>query len=195
MKIGVFGGTFDPVHIGHTILAVECWHELKLDKVLFVPANVSPFKTDNVSASSADRLNMLRLALGHDPRFGICTLELDKGGVSYTVDTLKELKLEYGPSAQLFFLAGADSAEGVDKWKDVEEIMKMVTFCAVSRPGILPSTLTKKSYEFIEMPLIEVSSSMIRERIREKRPIDGLVVPSVVEYIRNKGLYEASEHI
>lgn len=189
MKIGVFGGTFDPVHIGHTILALECWHRLGLDKVLFVPASVSPFKNSQMTASPADRLNMLRLAVGHDKRFGISTIELDRGGVSYTVDTLREVALEYGPGTRLFFLSGADSAGSLDKWKDFDDILKLSTFVAVARPGISLSGLKKNGIVLIETPLIDVSSTMIRQRVRDKEPIEGFLHPDVADFIRNKGLY------
>ena len=189
MKIGVFGGTFDPVHIGHTTLALECRHELELDKVLFVPANISPFKIDHIPVSPADRLNMLRLAIGHDPRFGICTLELDRGGVSYTVETLRELAKEYGKGSQLFFLAGADSAEGFDEWKDAGEIMKLATFVALSRPGSNLTRRPKENYRVVEMPLLKISSTMIRRRVRDGRPIECFIAPLVADYIHEEGLY------
>ncbi|MFA6635739.1 MAG: nicotinate-nucleotide adenylyltransferase [Candidatus Omnitrophota bacterium] len=189
MKIGIFGGTFDPVHIGHAVLALECWHELELDKVLFVPANISPFKEELISASPADRLNMLRLAVGHDHRFGICTLELARGGISYTVDTLKELKREFGPEAELFILAGTDIVKSFDRWKDSGKIMEMASLVAVSRPGEKNSGVLKGNIRSIEMPLMEISSTMIRRRIRARQPIEGFLTPAVVEYIRDKGLY------
>ena len=189
MKLGVFGGTFDPVHMGHIALALECWHKLELDKVLFVPANTSPFKSDHAPASPADRLNMLRLAAGHDPRFGICTLELDRGGVSYTVDTLRKLTEEYGDLTELFFLSGADSAGGAARWKDIGEIMKMSTFVAVTRPGCDVVGLPEGNIRFIEMPFMEISSTMIRCRVKARQPIEGFLPSSVADYIRDKGLY------
>jgi nicotinate-nucleotide adenylyltransferase len=189
MKLGVFGGSFDPVHIGHTALALECWHRLKLDKVLFVPANISPFKTGKIVASPSDRLNMLRLAFGHDPRFLVSTFELDRGGISYTVDTLKEVYNEYGSETELFFLAGADSAGSLGEWKDAGRIMKMASFVAVSRPGTDLETPSQGEMMFIEMPLLEISSTMIRERVRQRRPIEAFLASPVADYIRNKGLY------
>jgi nicotinate-nucleotide adenylyltransferase len=189
MKIGIFGGTFDPVHMGHLALALESWHELELDKVLFVPANISPFKEEHIPASPADRLNMLRLAVGHDHRFGICTLELDRGGISYTVDTLKELRLEFGPEAELFILAGTDILKGFDRWKDAEEIKEIASLVAVSRPGEKDTGGLEGNIRSIEMPLMEISSTMIRCRIKARQPIEGFLAPAVVEYIRDKGLY------
>jgi nicotinate-nucleotide adenylyltransferase len=189
VRIGVFGGTFDPVHMGHLVLVQECWYALGLDKVLFVPANVSPFKRDSDAVSPADRLNMLRLALEGDRRFGISTYEIDKGGVSYTVDTLRMLKEEYGAEAQLFFLAGSDSAEGMSGWKDMGEMLELATFVLASRPGVDDSRPNGLKVEHVDIPLIGVSSTMIRERVRKRQPIDHIVPREVVAYIRNKGLY------
>jgi nicotinate-nucleotide adenylyltransferase len=189
MKIGVFGGSFDPVHIAHVALAVECWNKLSLDKVLFVPANISPLKEDLVPASAADRLAMLRMAIGHDPRFGICTLELDRGGVSYTIDTLRELAGEYGEGAELFFLAGADSAESIKRWRSYREIKNIASFVAVPRQGCDFSKFHDEGIEVVEMPLLEISSSMIRQRVAGREPIEGFLLPCVADYIRNKGLY------
>ena len=189
MRIGVFGGTFDPVHMGHLVLAQECWYSLKLDKVLFVPANVSPFKQDSNAVSPADRLNMLRLALEGDRRFGISTYEIDKGGISYTVDTLRMFREEYGAEAELFFLAGSDSIEGMSGWKDKEEILALATFVLASRPGWDANKVNDLKAEHVDIPLIGVSSTMVRERVRKRQPIDHIVPPEVVAYIRNKGLY------
>lgn len=189
MKIGVLGGTFDPVHTGHLVLVQECWYALGLDKVLFVPANISPFKRSSKAVSPADRLNMLRLALEGDRRFGISTYEIDKGGVSYTVDTLRMLKEEYGAEAELFFLAGSDSAGGMSEWKDMGKMLELATFVVASRPGAVESDTGGIKAERVDIPLIGVSSTMIRERVRKRQPIDHIVPPEVVAYIRNKGLY------
>lgn len=189
MKIGILGGTFDPVHIGHTALALEAWHRLSLDKVLFVPANRSPFKPDQTGAFPADRLNMLRLAVGHDPRFSISTLELDRGGISYTVDTLSRLISDHEPGTEFFLLVGGDSANGIKKWKDYVRLREMASIVCVPRPGTDTEDLPREDILFLEMPLLEISSTMIRERVKERMPIDVFLCPAVAEYIRNKGLY------
>ena len=189
MRIGIFGGSFDPVHIGHISLALECWHELALDKVLLVPANISPFKFCKIASSPSDRLNMLRLAISNDGRFGISTVELDRGGVSYTVDTLVELKKEYGSKAEFFLLMGADSAGGVSSWKDFERIKEMASLVAVSRVSFKKNKFIDANFKFVEMPLMNISSTMIRDRVATKRPVEGFVSPLVAGYIRNKGLY------
>ncbi len=190
MKLGVFGGTFDPVHTGHLILAQECWHQLSLDRVMFVPAHISPFKKGCDTAGAADRLNMLRLAIGSDSRFGISTLELDKGGVSYTIDTVKFFAEKYGAGTELFFLAGADAAEGAPEWKDIEGILDIACFVTVTRPGYQASSLNgRENVRSVKMPLVDISSEMVRGRVKNRQPIDYIVPRVVVEYIRNKGLY------
>ena len=189
MKIGILGGTFDPVHIGHLILAQECWHKLALDKVVFVPAGISPFKQEDESASSPDRLNMLRLALEGDDRFAISTYEIDKEGVSYTIDTIRALQEEYGDTAELFFLTGSDSAEGMTMWKDIDEILDLATFVIATRPGWGERSAYEDRVKRVLIPSVEVSSSDIRDRVRKRMPIDYLVPREAVRYIRNKGLY------
>ena len=189
MKIGLLGGTFNPIHLGHLALAQECWHRLKLDKVIFVPANISPFKENEPLASKADRLDMLRLALEGEDKFKISTFELDKEGVSYSIDTIKHFTNEYGDGAEIFFITGADSLEGLNDWKGIDEILKLVTFVAATRPGFTSRGQLGDKVSLIDMPAIDISSTMIRERVRSHEPIDHFVPPVVVEYIRNKGLY------
>ena len=189
MKIGLLGGTFNPVHLGHLALAQESWHSLKLDKVIFIPANISPFKEDENLASPQDRLDMLRLALEGDGRFKISTFELDKEGISYSIDTVKYFIGEYDSKDELFFITGADSVKNLEKWKDIDKILKLATFVVATRPGFKISGQYKDKVCFISMPGIDISSTMIRDRIKTCEPIDHLVPKAAVEYIRNKGLY------
>jgi nicotinate-nucleotide adenylyltransferase len=189
MKIGILGGTFNPVHMGHLILAQECWSQLTLDKVLFIPAYIPPHKEVESDVSASDRLNMLRLALEGDDRFEISTYEIDKEGTSYSIDTIKYLKTNCDGDCELFFLTGADSAESLSMWKDVADILEETTFVIASRPGWEENSSYEKKVKRIIIPSIEVSSSGIRQRIKSREPIDYLVPSSVVKYIRNKGLY------
>jgi nicotinate-nucleotide adenylyltransferase len=189
MKIGILGGTFDPVHTGHLVLAQECWHKLALNKVFFVPSNVSPFKPRGSAVSPADRLNMLRLALEGDARFGISTCEIDREGPSYTIDTVRTFRRDHGDKAELFFLAGSDSAEGLPMWKNIDEILDVVTFVIATRPPWSGRSEYGERVAHVAIPSVDVSSTIIRDRIREREPIDYLVPREVVEYIRNKGLY------
>ena len=191
MKIGLLGGTFNPIHTGHLVLGQECWHKLGLDKVVFVPAYLPPHKEVEGGVSAADRLNMVRLALEGNGKFEISTYEIDKGGASYTVDTLRHFRGIYGEKAQLFFLTGADSAESLSMWKDPDEILSLATFVIASRPGWGEESPYHDRVTRIAMPQIEISSSDVRRRIAEKEPIDYIVPAAVVSYIRNKGLYRA----
>lgn len=189
MKIGLLGGTFNPIHTGHLILAQECWDQLTLDKVIFVPAFMSPLKDPGSEISAHDRLNMVRLALEGDDRFEISTFELDKKGLSYTIDTIKHFREEYGKEAGLFFLTGADSAETLSMWKNADDILAECTFIAASRPGWGEGSAYEDRIKRLIMPNIEISSTDIRRRIHDRRPIDHLVPDKVVQYIRKKGLY------
>ncbi|RKY42983.1 MAG: nicotinate-nucleotide adenylyltransferase [Candidatus Makaraimicrobium thalassicum] len=189
MKIGLFGGTFDPVHTGHLVLAQECWHSLALDKVIFIPAYVPPHKDMEGGASAADRLNMLRCALEGDERFEISTYEIDRGGKSYSIDTIRHFRQKFSGDDGLFFLAGADSAESLSTWKDVDEILRLTHFVIATRPGWGQNSPYEQDVRRIVIPGMDISSSVIRDRIRRRQPIDYLVPSAVVRYIRNKGLY------
>jgi nicotinate-nucleotide adenylyltransferase len=193
MRVGLLGGTFNPIHIGHLVLAQECWHQLSLDKVIFVPAHIPPLKKVEAEVSAADRLNMVRLALEGDNRFEVSTYELDAGGTSYSIDTVKHFRRKYEEKAELFFLTGADSAESLSMWKDVDDILRLTTFVIATRPGWGEKSAYEGRVQRIVIPAIEISSSMIRGRIHRREPIDYLGPAAVVQYIRNKGLYRSCE--
>lgn len=189
MRIGLLGGTFNPIHTGHLVLAQECWYKLGLDKVVFIPAFTPPHKQVEGGVSPADRLNMVRLALEGDKRFEISTYEMDKPGTSYTVETLKHFRSVYDEEAELFFITGADSAESLSMWRSPEEILKLATFVIATRPGWGEESPYHDRVKRVVIPQIEVSSSSVRRRIADKEPIDYIVPAAVVNYIRNKGLY------
>ena len=189
MRIGLFGGTFDPIHIGHLILAQECWFKLELDTVIFIPTFIPPHKIVEDSIEVFDRLNMVRIALNGDKRFEISTYEIDKGDVSYTIDTVKYFVNKYGETNEFFFIAGADSAEDLPGWKDPEKILDYVKFVYVPRAGFKAGSKYDDKIIKIKMPEVDISSRDIRKRIKSREPIDFLVPSSVVKYVRNKGLY------
>ncbi|MFH1847430.1 MAG: nicotinate-nucleotide adenylyltransferase [Candidatus Omnitrophota bacterium] len=189
MKIGLLGGTFNPIHAGHLILAQECWYRLKLDKVIFIPAYAPPHKQVEGDISVPDRLNMLRLALHGDTRFEISTYEIDQNKIVYSVDTIRFFIDKYGDSAEIFFLTGSDSSQDLFAWKNIEKILDLTTFIIAVRPGWEKQSLYEQKVKRTEMPLIDISSSMIRDRIRKCEPIDYFVPSTVVQYIRDKGLY------
>jgi len=193
MKIGVLGGTFNPIHLGHLILADECLYQLGLDKVVFIPAGFPPHKTIEGDISHSDRLNMVRLALEGYDRFEISTYEIDKNELSYSIETIKHLKTKYGESAELFFLAGEDSGDSLSLWKNFEEILRFTTFVVANRSGVPVGRSIndhiKNNLTCIKIPNIEISSTMIRARVKHHQPIDFYLPPKVVNYIRDKGLY------
>jgi nicotinate-nucleotide adenylyltransferase len=196
MRLGIFGGSFDPVHLGHLAVAQACGQQASLDEVWFTPVAVQPLKHAGPLASDERRLEMLRLATKDEPRWRVCTLEIDRGGLSYSVDTLREIHQQL-PEATLFFLVGADTLRDVARWKEPEELFRLATPLVVRRPGddepnlaaLAPLCPAEHSPLFVNMPAIDASSSEIRRRIAAAKSIDDLVPPPVAEYIAAHGLY------
>jgi nicotinate-nucleotide adenylyltransferase len=190
MRIGMLGGTFNPIHNGHLVLAKECLDRFGLDRVVFIPAHIPPHKEVECGISAADRLNMVRLALEGNGKFEISTYEIDKKDVSYSVDTIRRFREKYGKDAQLFFLTGSDWAGDLSTWKNIDEILGLVTFVIASRPG---GSAEKSPFDRkitrIEIPALDISSTDIRSRVKKRQPIDHLVPKLVVRYIRDKALY------
>jgi nicotinate-nucleotide adenylyltransferase len=189
MKIGLFGGSFDPVHLGHLLVAQAAVEELGLDKLFFIPAAQSPFKPENPPAPAAVRLRLLRLALAGKTNFEIDELEIQRGGVSYTVDTLRNYARRF-PAAQLFYLIGADNAAKLNQWSEPDELAKLAEFIAVPRPGGETAGFPPpfrgrmlKGFPF------DVSSSQIRARVKAGLSIEYFVPPFVAGTIRNAQLY------
>jgi nicotinate-nucleotide adenylyltransferase len=186
MRLGLLGGSFNPIHHGHLITAIRAAEAVKLDRVLFIPAAQSPLKDGEGLAPAADRWAMLRLALRGNRRFEATDLELRRGGVSYTVDTLRELKRK--TRASLFWILGADAARLLPRWKSIDEVRRLARFIVVARPGDrLPRG--KTGGHCLRVPLVEISSSEIRDRARRRLDIRYLVPEAVERYIERKGLY------
>jgi nicotinate-nucleotide adenylyltransferase len=204
MRLGVFGGTFDPVHSGHLRLAACCGRQARLDEVRFIPAASQPHKPDGPVAPGTDRAQMVWLAIAGEPLFSMSTIELDRGGVSYTVETLRELS-QREPDSELFLLMGADSLADLPKWREAKEICRLATPVAVRRAGlpepdfavldtIVPSgRLEEIRHLQVEMPEMPISSSEIRRLIIEGGPWHSLVPQSVADYIEEQGLYRPHE--
>jgi nicotinate-nucleotide adenylyltransferase len=190
MRRGVFGGSFDPVHLGHLTVAGAAAERLALDCVHFVPARVQPFKAGRHEASAADRVAMLRLALG-DPRFLLDTRELEREGVSYTVDSLRELRAEY-PRDELCLLVGADAARDLPTWREAETIPTLARVVVLTRPGVTPPA-DAMAAEVLEVPRVEVSATEIRHRVRRGESIRELVPADVADYIERQGLYRTGD--
>ncbi len=196
MRIGVLGGTFDPIHLGHLIIAEETRDRLDLEEVCFVPARDPWMKAGQPLTSGHDRLSMARLAVEDNPFFQVSTLELERPGPSYTVDTLRELQKEYGPEAQLFFILGSDAFVRFDEWKDPEGILGLATLVVVDRPGATASEEAiahqvgnAGSVERVRGVHLEISAKDIRRRVAEGASIRYLAPEPVERYIYARGLY------
>jgi nicotinate-nucleotide adenylyltransferase len=189
MHVGVFGGSFDPVHNGHLQAAEACRVAVPLDLVLFVPAAAQPLKPRGPSASADDRVRMLELALEGRTEFVVSTMETDRGGVSFTVDTLRELSAER-PGDRLYLILGADALADLANWREPDEICRLVTLLVVDRPGnARPSPPSGARVTRIEMEAVNVSSSEIRARQSRGERLDDLVPAAVAAYIAERGLY------
>jgi len=188
-KIGIFGGSFDPVHLGHLLVAQAATEELGLDRLFFIPAAQSPFKPENLPAPAPARLRWLRLALAGRTHCEVDDQEIRRGGVSYTVETLREYRRRF-PHAELFYLIGADNAAKLNEWRDAGELAGLAEFVAIPRPGgasaQFPSPFRGRALKGFPLG---VSSSEIRARVKAGLPIDHLVPPFVAAAIHAAGSY------
>ncbi|MBA3303257.1 MAG: nicotinate (nicotinamide) nucleotide adenylyltransferase [Acidimicrobiia bacterium] len=190
-RIGVFGGTFDPPHIGHLVVAVNVGHALALDRVLLVVAN-DPWQKAHTPVSPAlDRLAMVEAAVADVEGLEASSVEIDRGGASYTADTLAALGAAQ-PGAQHFLILGSDAAAGLDTWERMEEVERLATLVVVMRPGasgVRPGRAPGRTLLEVEAPRLEVSSSDLRARFADGRPLDWLVTEPVMRCARERGLY------
>jgi nicotinate-nucleotide adenylyltransferase len=187
VRRGILGGSFDPVHVGHLTVAAAAADRLALGVVHFVPAREQPFKAGRHRADIGDRVAMLRAVLGVDARFMLDLREVDREGPSYTVYTLRAITTEY-PADALFLLVGADAARDLPEWREAQEMREFATVAVLTRPGTqLPSGDVVD--EVVEVPIVNVSSSLVRERVARGESIQGLVPEVVAEYIEQHGLY------
>ena len=196
-RIGIVGGSFDPIHFGHLAAAQEVAWALDLSRVLFVPAYHQPLKGAAPGAAPEQRSEMVRRAISGNPLFQICTIELDRAGVSYTVDTLRELK-RLSPAAAYWFILGMDALADFSRWHRPDEILSLVEIAAVHRAGCETVDLealeadvptVRNRVRVIRIPGLDISSSEIRERVRQGRPIRYLVPEAVEAYIEDNRLY------
>ncbi len=198
-RLGIMGGTFDPIHYGHLVLAEQIRCEYHLDKVLFIPAGHPPHKADRKVTDNMHRYFMTLLATINNPYFEVSTIELENKEISYTIHTIMKLKEIYHENTELYFITGADAICELDTWRDVENLFKLCNFIAGTRPG--PSTkyidtkideLQKKYNSYIrkiDSPALAISSTDIRNKIRERQSIKYLLPESVEYYIYKNGLY------
>ena len=189
MRIGLYGGSFDPVHLGHVLVAQAAREEMVLDRVFFIPAACSPFKPDRQLSPDGARLQMLRLALAGRTYCEVDAQELSRGGISYSIDTVRDYAARFG-GAELFYLIGADHVGQLPKWRDATELAAMVTFLVIPRPGEPPASVPApfRARSLQGFP-IGLSASQIRERVRQNLPVDLLVGAAVAQSIRDNALY------
>ena len=206
MKIGIMGGTFNPIHYGHLVTAEEALSQFKLDRVIFIPTGQPPHKTTGKLASPEDRYMMTVMATASNSHFFVSRIETERKGKSYTIDTVKELKFTYGQSAAFYFITGADAILEILTWKNPEEIITMCKFIAATRPDYDLSKIeelkkklfginanpqvTKDSISIMEIPALAISSTDIRLRIKTCRPIKYLLPESVCNYLLKNDLYQ-----
>lgn len=183
------GGTFDPIHVGHLVTAEEALHQFALDEVVFVPTGRPWMKEHDVVASAEDRYAMTAIGIEPEPRFRVSRLEVDRGGPTYTVDTLRALRDEV-PGAELFFITGADAMLEIMRWKEPQTVFDLAHFIAATRPGYDVAAFdAMPDVTVMRIPALAISSTDIRARVREGRPIRFLVPEGVEAHIRAAGLY------
>lgn len=191
-KVGIFGGTFDPIHAGHLITAQEVLIKCGLEKVIFVLSADPPHKERRPLTWAEDRLRMVSLAIEDDPRFEVSSMELERPGKSYTVDTLRQMRESFGPEVELCFIIGADNVPEIRTWKEPERIFDLTEVIVATRPGFEPRSMDAPFAErmtFIPTPEIAISSTEIRQRIKRGQPIRYWVPKEVGRYIAEKRLY------
>ncbi|MDI3480467.1 MAG: nicotinate-nucleotide adenylyltransferase [Tepidanaerobacteraceae bacterium] len=198
-RVGIMGGTFDPIHYGHLVTAEAARTTFNLDEVVFTPTGNPPHKKDYIVTPAEHRYIMTALAINDNPYFKVSRVEIDRKGYTYTVDTLRYFAKEYGEDTSLFFISGADAILDILTWKDVREVLSMCTFIAATRPGYPMEKLKQKLQEIkrlynsevypLEVTGMDISSTEIRRRVREGLSIKYLLPESIEIYIKKHGIY------
>lgn len=190
LKLGIYGGTFDPIHTGHLLLARDALEQAGLDAILFVPCGQSPLKARKPRATDSQRLAMLRLALKKEPRSWLSRCELERPAPSYAYDTVMEIR-EAFPRAELFWLIGADQLADLGKWHRSDELRRLVKFFLLPRGKTAPKIRTAEVLSLPQPRRVDISATEIRHRVKSRLPIDHLVPASVAAYIKRHGLYRS----
>lgn len=190
-RIGIMGGTFDPIHHGHLVAASEVAAVFGLDEVVFVPTYVQPFKLGRQVTPAEHRYLMVVIATASNPRFSVSRVDIDRGTTTYTIDTLADLQKTF-TGADLFFITGADAISNIMQWKDVEQLFDLAHFIGVTRPGhaLRTSNLPAAHVSLVEVPAMAISSTDCRNRVKSHQPVWYLVPDGVVQYIAKYGLYK-----
>jgi nicotinate-nucleotide adenylyltransferase len=191
MRLGIMGGTFDPIHHGHLVAASEVAHLFDLDEVVFIPTGEPWQKNGRKVAEAEDRYLMTVIATASNPRFRVSRIDVDRPGPTYTIDTLRDLRTAQGPSTELFFITGADALAKMLTWHNYEEMFELAHFIGCTRPGhqLADPGLPEGRVSLVEVPALAISSSEVRERVRAGEPIWYLVPDGIVQYINKRGLY------
>jgi nicotinate-nucleotide adenylyltransferase len=188
-RIGLLGGSFDPPHNGHLLAAGDAFEALSLDRLIFIPAAVQPLKVGRASATPAQRLRMVELLVDGDERFEVSRIEIDRGGLSYTVDTLAAFSAQW-PSAQLFWLIGADAIQSFSRWRQPERIVELATVVVMQRAGdAIQAPEVPGSPQWLASRRFDISSTEIRARVKQGKSIRGFVPDAVGEFIAAEQLY------
>ncbi|HEX3829906.1 MAG TPA: nicotinate-nucleotide adenylyltransferase [Sporichthyaceae bacterium] len=192
-RIGVMGGTFDPVHHGHLVAAAEVADRFGLDEVIFVPTGEPWQKTGRAVSAAEDRYLMTVIATAANPRFSVSRVDIDRSGPTYTVDTLRDLAAERGYDTEFFFITGADALGAILSWRDAEELVGLAHFIGCTRPGhaLADPGLPGARVSLVEVPALAISSTDCRARVAAGRPVWYLVPEGVVQYIAKRSLYAA----
>jgi nicotinate-nucleotide adenylyltransferase len=194
-RLGVMGGTFDPIHHGHLVAASEVQSWFDLDEVVFVPTGQPWQKTDREVSAAEDRYLMTVIATASNPRFSVSRVDIDRVGPTFTVDTLRDLQTERGPEWDLFFITGADALEQILSWRDPDELFALAHFVGCTRPehSLTAEGLPADKVTLVEVPALAISSTECRERVAQGEPIWYLVPDGIVQYITKRRLYSADE--
>lgn len=204
MKYGIMGGTFDPIHIGHLVLAEEVRNKFNLDKIIFIPSGNPPHKDNREVTTAINRYEMTLLATTSNPNFDISSIEIERKGNSYTIDTIKQLRKSYRDKVEFYFITGADAILDLPNWKNVDELLTLSRFIAATRPGFELNEMEEKikvieekynrEIDSIIVPALQISSTDVRNRIREGNSVKYLLPEIVEDYIFKNKLYIEKKH-
>jgi nicotinate-nucleotide adenylyltransferase len=192
-RLGVMGGTFDPIHHGHLVAASEVGHFFGLDEVIFVPTGQPWQKNGRTVSAAEDRYLMTVIATASNPRFSVSRVDIDRPGETYTIDTLRDLRAERGPDAEFYFITGADALANIISWRDTDELFELARFVGCTRPGhrLTIESLPSDRISLVEIPALSISSTECRDRVRAGQPIWYLVPDGIVQYISKRRLYRS----